>query len=113
MVMPGVFAEQSSGRKNLPAYHSLVLLVLLCLEHQLNLVNATLLWVQVRIGFVLIDAHAFWQIEKPARLGPIALLDALVVRRTRKCLAHESAAEGHDSGFIRQALRPSCALADR
>jgi hypothetical protein len=66
VMVPCVFPEQGSGRKNLPAYHSLVPLVLLWLEYQLNLVNATLLWVQVWFGFVLIDAHAFWQIEKPA-----------------------------------------------
>ena len=113
MVVPCVFAEQGSGRKTPPAYHSLVPLVLLWLEHQLNLVNATQFWVQVWFGFALIDAHAFWQIEKPACLRSVALFDAFVVRRPRKCLAHESTAEGHDSGFIRQTLRLCWALADR
>lgn len=111
MMVPCVFAEQGSGRKNLPSHHSLVLLVLLWLEHQLNLVNATLLWVQVRFGFALIDTHAFWQIEKPACLRLIAVFDAFVVRRPRKCLAHERTAERHDSGFIRQTMRLRCALA--
>src|SRR6478609_4421248 len=101
-MVPCVFAEQGSGRTNLPTYHSLVPLVLLRLEHQLNLVNAALLWVQAGCGFVLIDAHPFWQIEKPACLRPIAFFDALEVRRPRKCLANESTAECHDSGLIRQ-----------
>ena len=111
MMVPCVPAEQGSGRKNLPAYHSFVLLVLLWLEHQLNLVNATLLRVQLGFGFIFIDAHAFWQIEKPACLRFIALFDAFIVRRARKCLVHERAAECHDSGFIRQAPRLRCALA--
>ena len=32
---------------------------LLRLEHQLNLVNATLLWVQIGLNLVLFDAYAF------------------------------------------------------
>lgn len=111
MVVPCVFAEQGSGRKNLIAFHSLVLLVLLWLDHQLNLANATPLWVQVWFGFALVNAHGFWQIEKPVSLRSIAFLDAFVVRRSRKCLAHESTAERHDSGFIRQTLRLGGALA--
>ncbi len=66
MMVPHVFAEQGSGRENLPAYQSLVLLVLIWFDHQRNLVNATLLSVQVWLGFALIDADAFRQIEKPA-----------------------------------------------
>jgi hypothetical protein len=58
-MVPCVLAEQGSSRKNLPTYHSLELLVLLWLEHQLNLMNATLPWVQVGFGYVLIDARAF------------------------------------------------------
>jgi len=109
-MMPCVFAEQRSSRKNLPADHSLVL-ILLWLEYQLNLVNAILLWVQVWFGLALIDAHGFWQIEKPARLWSVALFDTFVVRRSRKCLSHDSTAERHDSRFIRQTLRLRCALA--
>ena len=111
MMVPCAFAEESSGRKNRPSHHPLVLLALLWLEHQLNLVNATLLWVQVWFGFALIDAHPFWQVEKPACLGFIALFDAFVVRWPRKCLPHESTAERHDRGFIRQTLRLRCVLA--
>jgi len=58
VMVPCGFAEESSRRKNRAAYHSLVLLVLFWLKHQLNLANATLLWVQVWLGFALIDAHA-------------------------------------------------------
>ena len=111
MMVPCVFAEQGSGRKNLPAYQSLVLLVLLWFDHQLNLVNATLLWVQVWFGFALVDADAFRQIEKPACLRSVALFDAFVIRRPRKRLAYESTAECHDNGFIRQTLGLRRALA--
>lgn len=111
MMVSCVFAEQGSGRKNLPAYHPLMLLVLLRLEHQLNLVNATLFRVQLWFGFALIDAYAFRQIEKPASLMSVALFNAFIVRRPRKYLAHESTAGCHDSGFIRQTLRLRCALA--
>ena len=101
MMVSRMFSEQGSGNNNLPAYSSLVLLVLLWFEDQLNLVNATLLWVQVGFSFVLIDAYAFCQIEKPACLRFITLFNAFVIRRPRKRLADESTAEGHDSGFIR------------
>src|SRR3954447_6142847 len=106
-----VFSKQGARGINSRAYQRLVLRILLRLEHQLNLAHRNLLWVQIGVCFVLIDAYAFWQIEKPTCLGLIPFLHAVVVRWPREGLTHERTAEGHEGWFIRQTLRLRSGLA--